>query len=82
LPSPSRAEIGQWLLGHLDALYAFYGEGKGLRVARKHIQWYCQDHQGSETFWSSVNRLTDASEQRAAVAAFFSAGTAALAAAA
>ena len=71
LPPPSRSQIGAWLLGHLDELYTFYGEGKGVRVARKHIQWYCQDHDDSEAFWLGVNRIDDAAEQRAAVAAFF-----------
>ena len=71
LAQPSRAQIGAWLLGHLDELYPFYGEGKGVRIARKHIQWYCQDHPGSEAFWASVNQLTDAAAQRAHVADFF-----------
>ena len=71
LRPPTHFEIRHWLLEHLDALYAFYGEGKGLRVARKHIQWYCQDHGGSEAFWASIHPLTDAAQQRAAVEAFF-----------
>ena len=70
LAAPSRFEVRRWLLEHLDDLYAFYGEGRGLRVARKHIQWYCQDAPGREMFWASVNRVTDAAEQRARVAAF------------
>jgi len=41
-----------------------------VRVARKHIQWYCQDHPGSEAFWRAVNGLTDAAAQRTAVAEF------------
>jgi tRNA-dihydrouridine synthase B len=28
------------LPAHLEALYAFYGEGRGVRIARKHIAWY------------------------------------------
>ncbi len=71
LAAPSRFEVSRWLLEHLDDLYAFYGEGRGLRVARKHIQWYCQDEEGREAFWAAINRVTDASEQRAKVAAFF-----------
>ncbi len=71
LPSPTRFEIRHWLLEHLDALYAFYGEGKGLRVARKHIQWYCQDHPGSEPFWQQVRAVECAAAQRAAVERFF-----------
>ncbi|HUP93225.1 MAG TPA: tRNA dihydrouridine synthase DusB [Solimonas sp.] len=72
LPPPSRFEVRRWLLEHLDQLYAFYGEGRGLRVARKHIQWYCQAQPDSGAFWASVNRLDDAAQQRAAVEAFFS----------
>ncbi|PTU30738.1 tRNA dihydrouridine synthase DusB [Stenotrophobium rhamnosiphilum] len=71
LAAPSRFEVSRWLLEHLDDLYSFYGEGRGLRVARKHIQWYCQDEEGREAFWTAINRVTDASEQRAKVAAFF-----------
>ncbi len=74
LPSASTFEVRHWLLEHLDALYAFYGEGIGLRVARKHIQWYCKDHPGSEPFWQKVSQVSDAAEQRAAVQAFFDTG--------
>ena len=31
------------LLGHLDALHAFYGEPPGVRIARKHLGWYAKD---------------------------------------
>ena len=34
--------VSEIILQHLDALYAFYGEYTGLRVARKHLGWYCQ----------------------------------------
>jgi tRNA-dihydrouridine synthase B len=40
LPGPSPREFRAILLGHLEALYAFYGERIGPRVARKHIGWY------------------------------------------
>jgi len=42
LPSPSPDWIHDILLGHLDALYGFYGEARGVRIARKHIGWYCR----------------------------------------
>ena len=32
------------MLSHLEALYSFYGEMKGVRVARKHLGWYCRLH--------------------------------------
>jgi tRNA-dihydrouridine synthase B len=36
------SEVRDILLAHLDALYSFYGEDTGVRVARKHLGWYCQ----------------------------------------
>ena len=73
LPPPSFAEVGATLLEHLDELHAFYGEGRGLRVARKHIQWFCQDHPGSDALWQSVNRVECAVAQREKIAAYFGA---------
>jgi len=71
LAEPTPHAVGQLLLEHLDALYALYGEAAGLRVARKHIQWYCRSHAGSEAFWQSVNRVERAAEQQRLVRAFF-----------
>jgi len=71
LAEPSPLEVGRLLLEHLDALYALYGEAPGLRVARKHIQWYCRSHAGSEAFWQSVNRVDSAPLQRQLVCGFF-----------
>ncbi len=71
LAAPARGEICRWLLAHIDALYAFYGEGRGVRVARKHIQWYCQSQPEATAFWRSVNGITDPALQRQAVAQFF-----------
>lgn len=41
-PPVARSEVRDILLAHLEALYSFYGEDKGVRVARKHLGWYCQ----------------------------------------
>lgn len=40
--SLSRAEVGAIIRAHLEALYDFYGEDTGLRIARKHLGWYCK----------------------------------------
>jgi len=71
LPPPSFAEIGATLLEHLVELHTFYGDGRGLRVARKHIRWFCEGHPGSEALWQSVNRVECAVAQRQKVAGFF-----------
>ncbi|MEP7244552.1 MAG: tRNA-dihydrouridine synthase, partial [Gammaproteobacteria bacterium] len=39
-PALSREEVRGIILSHLEALYAFYGEETGVRIARKHLGWY------------------------------------------
>ncbi len=51
------------MLGHLDSLYRFYGETTGVRVARKHLKWYCISLAGSDSFRSNVLRVDSAFEQ-------------------
>ena len=70
LPPPTVAEVRAVLLEHLDALYALYGEVRGVRVARKHIQWYCAGREGAAAFWQKVCTLSDAATQRQAVGEF------------
>jgi tRNA-dihydrouridine synthase B len=38
----SRPEVRDIILAHLDSLYVFYGEATGVRIARKHLGWYCE----------------------------------------
>ena len=61
LPPPQAAEFREILLGHLAALHEFYGEYQGVRIARKHLGWYCREHPGADGFRAAVNR-----EERAA----------------
>ena len=41
-PPLQRAEVRDIILAHLDSLYVFYGEESGVRIARKHLGWYCR----------------------------------------
>jgi tRNA-dihydrouridine synthase B len=41
-PLLSRADVRDIILAHLGSLYAFYGEDIGVRIARKHLGWYCE----------------------------------------
>jgi tRNA-dihydrouridine synthase B len=68
---PEVVEIHRVLLEHLDALYDFYGEFTGVRVARKHISWYTKGLAGSAAFRHHMNQLQTATEQRDAVDRFF-----------
>ena len=40
-PALLRGDVRDIILAHLDSLYVFYGEETGVRIARKHLGWYC-----------------------------------------
>lgn len=71
LPAPPAAEIGRILAGHLQALYAFYGEFTGVRVARRHIAWYSKCQPEGNRFRQTINRTGSASAQLRQVADYF-----------
>jgi tRNA-dihydrouridine synthase B len=71
LPEPSIAWIRDLMLGHLQQLYAFYGEDVGTRVARKHIGWYSKGQVGGAAFRQQVNQTETAEMQFAEVRVFF-----------
>jgi len=71
LPPPSRAQIGEWLLGHLEHLHAFYGEPQGVRIARKHLGWYAKDRPENAAFRAVVNRAEDPQSQIALTTEYF-----------
>ena len=63
LPAPETAEVAQILIGHLEQLYAFYGELQGVRIARKHLGWYAKDRPENAAFRQVVNRAETADAQ-------------------
>lgn len=73
LPAPDARMVGEILLGHLDALYAFYGEEAGVRIARKHLGWYAKDRPENAAFRHVVNRAETADAQRRLTADYFAA---------
>ena len=73
LPAPSVAEVRDILLGHLDDLYAFYGEPMAVRIARKHLGWYAKDRPENAAFRSVVNAAESAAEQRRLTRDYFDA---------
>jgi tRNA-dihydrouridine synthase B len=75
-PDPPSAWVGTLLLEHLDALYGFYGSYAGVRIARKHIAWYCRGLPGAALFRASINRAEHPGDQSAQVRAFFDRQTA------
>lgn len=71
LPPPTNEEIKHTLLTHLQSLYAFYGENVGVKIARKHIGWYCKHRNNTKMFRSHVNRAENAKLQYEMVKRFF-----------
>jgi tRNA-dihydrouridine synthase B len=72
IPPLEKSEVRDTMLGHLDDLYRFYGDTTGVRVARKHLTWYCAGLQNSGQFRSSVVRAESASEQIRLTREYFS----------
>ena len=70
--SKSVDEVEQVVLSHLDELYRLYGEYKGLRIARKHVNWYTKDYADSDQFRRLFSVLSNTSEQVKTLIAFFS----------
>jgi tRNA-dihydrouridine synthase B len=73
LPEPEPAEVAIILLGHLEQLYAFYGEQAGVRIARKHLGWYAKDRPENAAFRHVVNRAESATEQLRLTGDYFAA---------
>ena len=67
---PSIDWIRDLLLEHLDSLYEFYGPYAGVRVARKHIAWYCGGIAGAACFRERINRAENPTDQQRQVLCF------------
>ena len=65
-------EVRDIMLDHLNELHQFYGESTGVRVARKHLTWYCAGLKDSDRYRSQVVRVDSASEQIRLTQKFFS----------
>jgi tRNA-dihydrouridine synthase B len=73
LAPPSPGEVRTILLGHLEALHAFYGEDHGVLIARKHLGWYAKDHPDAADFRRAVNQSACARTQQRITADWFGA---------
>jgi len=73
LAEPSPAEVRDILAGHLEQLYAFYGERMGVRIARKHLGWYAKDRPENAAFRHVVNQAEDAASQLRLMREYFDA---------
>jgi tRNA-dihydrouridine synthase B len=68
---PTLSEIQTILNRHLKALHEFYGELMGVRIARKHLNWYLQSVSDVTGFRKEFNQLDTADEQLNALDQYF-----------
>jgi tRNA-dihydrouridine synthase B len=71
LPRPSLGTQRDIILAHLDTIHRFYGEHIGVRVAKKHLKWYCQNLVNADDFCFQVIRVDSSIEQMRLTETFF-----------
>ena len=62
-PQLDKIKLRDIMLGHLNELHRFYGDHTGVRVARKHLTWYCRNLANADEYRHQVVRVESASEQ-------------------
>jgi tRNA-dihydrouridine synthase B len=70
-PDPDPIWVKETLIAHVHALYGFYGDYLGVRIARKHVAWYCKCRQGAARFRDAFNRAETTQEQERLIEGFF-----------
>ena len=73
LPDPSPAERFAIVLEHYEAMLSHYGTDTGLRIARKHLGWYCKGFAGAAELRGRLMTLGDPAAVRGALRAAWSA---------
>ena len=71
LELPTIQEIQDTTIEHVNDLYNFYGELKGVRIARKHISWYTKGLKNSAQFRFNMNQIEDVRKQQTAINDYF-----------
>lgn len=59
----AKKDLRDIMLSHLIDMHQFYGDALGMRVARKHLAWYCTRLEKSDEYCRRVLRVDSASEQ-------------------
>jgi tRNA-dihydrouridine synthase B len=59
----ARENVRDIMRAHLEDLYDFYGDETGVRVARKHLNWYCRQHPGQDALRIRLMQIETPREQ-------------------
>ena len=71
MAAPEKSHVRDVMLKHLTNLYSFYGEYMGIRIARKHIGWYCKNRPNGEAFRRFFNTLETTELQQKHIYLYF-----------
>jgi tRNA-dihydrouridine synthase B len=71
IPPLDKTELRDIMLGHLSELHRFYGHKRGVRVARKHLTWYCENLANADEIRYRAVRVDSASEQLRLIREYF-----------
>jgi nifR3 family TIM-barrel protein len=71
LAEPALAQQKATIRTHYAAVLRRFGEGPGVRLARKHLSWYSRGLPGSAEFRATVNRLSEAHAVMSLLDAFY-----------
>jgi tRNA-dihydrouridine synthase B len=71
LAPPSLARQKELLLQHFWAMLSWFGEGAGVRVARKHVAWYSRGLPGSAEFRATLMRLDEGAAVERLIGQFY-----------
>lgn len=80
MPEPTDSEVHAAVVRHVHGIHALYGEYRGVRIARKHIAWYCKHKRNSAAFREQINYVESAAQQIDMIHRFYSGDTFATAA--
>jgi tRNA-dihydrouridine synthase B len=69
--SPSTDIILKTIIDHYDMILDYYGQPKGIGIARKHINWYCADMPKSKEFMQDIFKQTEPSIVKDLIRHFF-----------
>ena len=71
LAAPSITTVHDLMINHMKNLYDFYGETRGVFIARKHVSWYSKGQRHGAAFRQAFNNVDTAKDQLSITQDFF-----------
>ena len=71
--APEMDEISNLVQEHYDAMLHYYGEHKGIGLARKHLLWYLENLPGAQAAATTIKTLQDPAAVKEKLSHYFAA---------